>query len=428
MELYLTQRKRADFPDNMELSPGDMPINLAIKALELAAASKSPMVVLKGNEPAIYPELDSLLAACGKRNLGIFIETGGLMPDGAKTLLQKSAVNLLWRLYRPELYSPADLLEMRTNLQDFMAAQLPLQFIGIADDPSANYDFIIALMEEFGVKKSIMRVDCRTALDELRPLASWCASQAGQLLQKGMTLSIDCGMPACVFSDEDYGRLAKMGMTYGQCVPYQGVLPDGRVCHCRHMRQWPGPQLGTFKSENQLQQYYFDIFRELQWHLKPFPGCHQCPSLVTSQCVGVSMATKATRVQQDYQQLKNELEQEAENVPAEEHYRRLWQMTEAAMLLALYADAIECLEELRRLEPANGNVHYLLGCAYWENAQLGEGEEEFRKAARLMENPLLPLGELHRRLYENGNLIKARILQEEIRRTKQSMDEKKNDP
>jgi len=425
MELYLTNRQRAAFPDSMALSPEDMPVNVAIKALDLAASSKSGMVVLKGNEPAIYPDLDALLAACAKRSMNIFLETSGLMPDGAKMLLVKSSVNVLWRVYRPEFYSPADMAEMRANLQELLAAQLSVQFIGVADDVAANYDFLLALMAEFGIKKLVMRVDCRTPLERLRPLAAWCAAKATALLKDGAVLKIDCGMPSCVFSDEDYGRLAKVGMTYGQCLPYLGVLPDGRVCHCRHMTQLPGPQVGTFKDENALRQYYFTVFRELQWYLQPFTGCQQCLSLATSQCTGVSMATKATAVQQNYERLKAEIEQEGENANAEEHQRRLWHMTEAAMLLAFYADAIECLEELRRLEPANGNVHYLLACAYWENGQLSEGEEEFRKASRLVDNPLMPLGELHRRLYANGNLIKARILQEEMRRVKQGMDEKK---
>lgn len=425
MELYLTNRKRVAFPDSMALSPEDMPVNVAIKALDLAASSKSGIVMLKGNEPAIYPDLDALLAACAKRNMNIFLETSGLMSDGAKTLLVKSSVNLLWRVYRPELYSPADMAEMRANLQELLAAQLSVQFIGMVDDSAANYDFLPKLMTEFGIEKLIMRVDCRTPLERLRPLAAWCAAKAPALLKDGVTLKIDCGVPSCLFSDEDYGRLAKIGMAYGQCVPYLGVLPDGRVCHCRRMAQLPGPQVGTFKDENALRQYYFVVFRELQWHLRPFTDCQQCLSLATNQCTGVSMATKAVAVQQNYEQLKAEIEQEGENANAEEHQRQLWQMTEAAMLLAFYADAIECLEELRRLEPANGNVHHLLACAYWENGQLSEGEDEFRKAARLVENPLVSLGELHRRLYANGNLIKARILQEEMRRVKQSMDEKK---
>lgn len=425
MELYLTNRKRGAFPDSMALSPEDMPVNVAIKALDLAASSKSGVVMLKGNEPAIYPDLDALLAACAKRNMSIFMETSGLMSDGAKTLLVKSSVNLLWRVYRPEFYSPADMAEMRVNLQELLAAQLSVQFIGVADDPAANYEFLPQLMAEFGVKKLIMRADCRTPLAQRRPLAAWCAAKAPVLLKDGVVLKIDCGMPSCLFSDEDYGRLAKIGMGYGQCVPYLGVLPDGRVCHCRHMAQLPGPQVATFKDENALRQYYFAVFRDLQWYLQPFADCRQCQSLATNQCTGVSMATKAIAVQQNYARLKAEIEQEGENANGEEHQRRLWQMTEAALLLAFYADAIECLEELRRLEPANGDVHYLLASAYWENGRLSEGEDEFRKAARLVDNPLVPLGELHRRLYANGNLIKARLLQEEMRRVKQSMDEKK---
>ena len=87
-------------------------------------------------------------------------------------------------------------------------------------------------------------------------------------------------------------------------------------------------------------------------------------------------------------------------------------------------DAIECLEEIRRQHPENPNAHFYLGVCYWETGRLSDGEDEFRKCARVSENPLIALGELHRRLVQNGNTIRARLLQAEIEKEALKMQQK----
>ena len=49
MELFLTMRKRAEFPNNMSYKPEDMPMDVVLRALDIVAESKSPQVLFKGN-------------------------------------------------------------------------------------------------------------------------------------------------------------------------------------------------------------------------------------------------------------------------------------------------------------------------------------------------------------------------------------------
>ena len=91
-------------------------------------------------------------------------------------------------------------------------------------------------------------------------------------------------------------------------------------------------------------------------------------------------------------------------------------MGSMSLVLNRYADAIECFEENRRLMPENPEIHLKLACAYWDAGRRNEAEDEFRKASRLHENPADPLLELYRRLSENGNMIRARMLLEEIKK------------
>ena len=126
------------------------------------------------------------------------------------------------------------------------------------------------------------------------------------------------------------------------------------------------------------------------------------------------MAAKAQLTLKHYEELKKLLENE-ESDP-EKRKLQLWRMTYMSMKIAFYADAVECLEELRRHDPGDDKVHYWLGCTYWECNRLTEAEDEFRKCARLTKDPRAPLAELHRRLVKNGNAIRARLLYEEIKR------------
>ena len=67
MELFLTMRKRADFPNMMTYTPEDMPMDVVLRALDIVAESKSPQVLFKGNEAFLHPELEMILKGCQKR-------------------------------------------------------------------------------------------------------------------------------------------------------------------------------------------------------------------------------------------------------------------------------------------------------------------------------------------------------------------------
>ena len=70
MELFLTMRKRADFPNMMTYTPEDMPMDVVLRALDIVAESKSPQVLFKGNEAFLHPDLEMILKGCQKRGNG----------------------------------------------------------------------------------------------------------------------------------------------------------------------------------------------------------------------------------------------------------------------------------------------------------------------------------------------------------------------
>jgi len=414
MELYLTMRRRADFPFNMDCTPEDMPVDVALRALDVAAASKSPQILLRGNEPLLHPDLEMVLKGFRKRGIIPVIETSGLMPSMAKRLIREYHCRLIWRLYRPSLYSPEDLEEMKANLKEFSDGTITVRLVVMVDDMSADYGFVREYLDNYEFEANLWRFSCLHDQADFSPVMALISDLMREYIGKNLVPALACGVMPCAMTDAQFGFMAKVGGKYARCIPHLGVLPDGRVCHCQAMRMLPGPHISTFKNEGELHQYYIDVFISLQWQLSFCPECNGCPCLSAGLCTGVSMAKKAHGMLAKYEELKAKLAAEQCELSDEARMKLLWEMSEVCMILGLYPDAIECLEEIRRQAPENGKCHFYLGVCYWETGSLAEGEDEFRKCARLSDNPLPALNELFNRFVKNGNTIRARLLQGEI--------------
>ncbi|MBR5838900.1 MAG: radical SAM protein [Victivallales bacterium] len=429
MEIFLTMRKRAEFPHMMSVTPEDMPMDVVLRALDIVAESKSPQVLFKGNEPLLHPDLEMIVKGCQKRGIIPVFETSGLMPTAAKKMVLEQGFHLIWRLYRPAFYSAENMAEMRENLDAFMKAGCLVRLNIMVDDPDADYEFVREYLDTYTFDSVNFWVSCLTPQDKIGHAMEFYTKLSRDYLAKKVHPHLTCGIMPCAMTDAQFGLLAKIGNHFGHCMPHLGVLPDGRVCHCEEMAMLPGPNLSMFRTERELQKFYYDVFRELQWTMDVCPQCKECISMAGGVCTGLSMAQKAHAMLADFEKYKQRLETEHGELSEEERTDLLWQMTKVCLILALYSDAVECLEELRRQHPENPNAHFHLGVCYWELGRLSDGEDEFRKCARLSENPLIALGELHRRLVQNGNTIRARLLQAEIEKEavklQQKMDENK---
>ncbi|MBR3652091.1 MAG: radical SAM protein, partial [Victivallales bacterium] len=162
MELFLTMRKRADFPNMMTYTPEDMPMDVVLRALDIVAESKSPQVLFKGNEAFLHPELEMILKGCQKRGVIPVFETSGLMPSMAKKMVLEQSIRMIWRLYRPKFYSEADFAEMRENLDAFMKAGCIVRLSIMVDDPDADYEFVREYLDTYKFDSVTFWVSCLT--------------------------------------------------------------------------------------------------------------------------------------------------------------------------------------------------------------------------------------------------------------------------
>ena len=416
MELFLTSRKRCDFPFIQLSDPVDLPISIVNIALGLAEEDKKRPLVLVGNEPALHPDLEQILTQCEKHSIQPVLETNGLFSDSAKQLIIKKRPIISWRIYRPELYSKEDMEEAAKTLQDLLDARLQVQFVLYMDDPNADYSFIEKRLDIFENCLLLLRTNCMFSISDMQKLVKNNAEMVKNLALGGKDIVFDCHFMPCAFEDATFGMIYKLGIQRVGCSPHLLVMPNGHFAHCRFMTIVQGPLVSTFKSHAQLIKYYYDVFRQMQVTVPENTPCFNCISRKASLCTGFNMATKATALLQEKEKLIPLFEQE-EYAEGDKHLALLWRMASIGVKLGFHNDVIECLEEVRRLTPEDPKVHYWLACSYWEVERRSDAEEEFRKCSRLTpSNPIAALAELHKRFVENGNTIRAHMLAEEIKK------------
>lgn len=415
MELMLTNRKRCDFPFNLPLSPEDMPLSVVSKAIDLASDDRNQPLLLIGNEPALYPDLDKVISLAAKNNVALAIETSGLMPDSAKTLICKSNIIVSLRIYQPKYYTEETLKEVKANLSAFIEAKNNLQFVLICNEPDADYSFIIDWIKEFHIEGLVIRGDCTLPIDSMMNFYKNTTKIAVDVTLHGGTAIFDCSPQPCGFDDASFGVLAKVGIKRATCTPHLAVMPNGLMSHCRAMTIVPGPNVSSFKNQKDLMEFYYDVFRHMQLSVPSGSPCENCITRRVKICTGPNMAAKAKVLLSEREELKPLLA-DPENTESEEHYNNAWKMAAASIKLGMHEDVVECLEEMRRLKPENPDCHFWLACSYWELGRRDDAEDEFRKCSRLSEDHVPALWELHRRLVKNGNSIRARMLLEEIKK------------
>lgn len=425
MEIFVTSRKRRDLPFNIDLSPVDMPISVLNTALGIADDNKEDMVKLIGNEPGLHPELEKIFAQIAKHNLKhVGIETTGLLPESSIDVIIASKAMVLFKLYRPVLYSEEELQEVRASLKHFAEAGVPVQVQVMIDDVNGDYTYLEEFLKESRCGSILFRLDCMMNLPENKSLLNSLVQIGKNIMINGGLVRFSCGAVSCMYDDATFGLMMKLGMNREACTPHFLFMPDGNMAHCVSMIKVPGPAASSFKSFEELNEYYYAVFADMQNNVPDNTSCANCVTRRLNMCTGPVMAVKANTYLAIIKDVKEKMTNPDEpNSP--EHKDNMWRLAIASARLGYHADAVECLEELRRLEPENPTVHYWLAESYWEVDRRTEAEDEYRKCSRLAtDNPVEPLLVLYRRLNKAGKAIRSRMLLEEIKKMVAQLNEK----
>ena len=416
MYLYLTNRKRKDFPDNVEVSPEDMPMSVVVNAMELAQDAKNTTISLVGSEPALYPDLEKVFEQAARHNLRCVLETTGLMPDSVKSLIIEKKPIVCWKLYRENFYSQEDKAEIQRNISEIISAKVETSIRIYVDDLQDDYSFVAGFANNIPNSLVVVRINCLEHFDDVRPFFHKNFGWLLDLRFSQHNVIMDCIYAPCIYEHDMLGAIFRYGIQLTDCNPKISVLPDGSFAYCRHLLDQNEMKLSQFRSINDILKYFGKRYFMLNTMLPTTSPCYNCITRGINRCGGIPLLKKYTEAKASLEEQKKVFEATDAASDEETHFKQTWNIGCLSLVLGKFEDAIACFEETRRLNPENPDIHFRLACAYWDAGRRNDAEDEFRKASRLSGDKAAPLIELYRRLTENGNAIRARMLLEEIKK------------
>lgn len=300
IEAFITYKKSHTFPDEVIDASEDMAFSGFCSFIDFLAANKEKSCLLTGNDPCLHNRLEELLLHAQAKKIVVILETSGLSIARIKGFIAKSKPVFRWKVYHPGLYPAGEWDALRKDIADFIRKnKIPLELCLVMHDLSLDYNFISDVLKENSVANfqlkvipAALSVDKKLNVQRLREYAVEIVRLTEKVFPLVIKANLDCLMTPCIFSDADFGFLAKLGLLPVKCLPYIGVLPDLRVYHCRPLLREAKINLADFKDFSQIMNHFFDSYKSIQREGYLFEECRRCFSHKAGVCLKGCLALK----------------------------------------------------------------------------------------------------------------------------------------
>ncbi|MDR2971932.1 MAG: radical SAM protein [Bacteroidales bacterium] len=273
---------------------------------DLFESSNEKKLSLLGGEPTLHPEFVDFVLYLNQRKFHVNVFTSGIMPakklnTTKEYLLKISEENLSFvcNYNHPNTSTDSETKQINAFFKTF-SKYISLSF----NLYQSNFDFrfLVDAILKHGLKKHIrlglaqpipgQRNECLT-ISEIREIAKNLRTQLDILEQNRISLGFDCGMPLCIFSNEDMGRLFKLnkGRVLFTCCPAIDIGPDMQTWACFPLSNYEKRSLYDFDNVSEIIQYFSEQQNDLRKDKKGiFEECKTCTYFEEKLCFGGCVA------------------------------------------------------------------------------------------------------------------------------------------
>jgi hypothetical protein len=274
-----------------------------VRIVDLIAAAGRNHVSLLGGEPTMHRRFLEILDYVLERRMEVTVFTNALaskaVVEGLTRLKQLSRVKFVVNVNSPEI-------DDHMPRQEAFLRALPGRCdishnICLYDRP---FDFLVAMIERTNMKNCRIRVSLAQPIAEkenafIAPehyagVARHLVELAEAVMPRGIKVNLDCGWPLCIFSDEQLGRLRRVGTDLKfVCQTAVDFAPGGVVWTCYPLmsvsrRSWDWET--TFDA---IADGFLERNRELRAKGERggvFDACRGCVYLDQGHCAGGCLA------------------------------------------------------------------------------------------------------------------------------------------
>ncbi len=280
MEIFITYKNQFSLPDDVLIDSGDIGVSDFSKIVDIFTGNRGRACNLVGNEPLLHDNLEKLLAIAKKSQAPLFLETANHDSERLNKIVATYNPIVRHKIYHPSVY-PED---ARSRMLDKLSALIEgnnahYEALLIVHDISLDYEIFSPILKKGTFNRFHIEIlpeafgkGCNN-IGRLREATYSFVGLINQVFREGLKVTLGCCVVPCIFSDESYGILSKMGIFPESCVPYFGVLPDLRIYHCRALIQGARDKLTDFKDFTQVMESLLDTYKDSQWERCIFQEC-----------------------------------------------------------------------------------------------------------------------------------------------------------
>ena len=273
---------------------------------DLFESSNEKHLALLGGEPTLHPDFIDFVLYLHQRKFHINVFTSGIMApnqlEAAKKYLLKvpeESLSFVCNYNHPDSSTDYETQQINRFFEAF-SKYISLSFNLYHQD--FDFRFLVDAINKFGLKKHIrlglaqpipgQKNEC-LALEQLRHIPEKFRNQLEMLEENRISIGFDCGMPLCIFSNEDIGRLFKLnkGRVSFSCGPAIDIGPDMQVWSCFPLSNYEKKSLYDFDNVVEIKNYFMEQHNHVRKKGKGiFEECETCAYQKEGVCLGGCLA------------------------------------------------------------------------------------------------------------------------------------------
>lgn len=272
-------------------------------------------VSLLGGEPTLHPLFTDFIIYLLERHFHVNIFTNGII---AKDMLTE--IESCLKKYTPDRLSfvcnvnPPDIASVKEIESVGRFLKSMNKYISLSlNIYKYDYDleFAFQYIKDYDLKKHTRiglahpipgEINSAVSLDRMDAMATTFINQMPLYEKNDVSFGFDCGMPICLFSDEQLGRMFKSGpkVLKFNCGPAIDIGPDMNVWSCFPLSAFHKRSLYEFDSLQQVISYFSEFHKVIRGFSGGlFEHCNNCIYRKREVCTGGCISHILSRLDED---------------------------------------------------------------------------------------------------------------------------------
>ncbi len=273
---------------------------------DLLEISGDAHLSLLGGEPTLHPDFIDFVLYLLERNFHVNVFTSGIMSKErlkeAERYLGRAnpeKLSFTCNMNHPDISAPKEIEKVEKFLKVFGHLTSPGFNIY---EPEFNLDFILQYINKYGLKRHVRiglahpipgEKNVYVALKDMKKMAERFMHYERIFERLRIAPGFDCGMPMCLFSEEQIGKLYKItkgNLRYG-CGPAIDIGPDMNVWSCFPLSNFQKKPIYDFNSIQEIRTYYEKVHEKIRIEVGGvFEKCDDCRYREINLCLGGCLA------------------------------------------------------------------------------------------------------------------------------------------